>query len=247
MAKPTQKPIIGESTSASRTLATPMTCPLPQVGEAPDHVVGAGGDHDHARQPADQGVRRRGGKAAPPGDAGSRRWRRGGRRIRCIASGSIREVTNVPMVLATAVPPSSGPRNSKKATSSTACTGVIAREAMTVAMMLAASWNPLVYSNTSTNATAMTVSTARVVMMPSSVLGESAGRARICGVRPKVASATGVVKSRDVPKGRSCAERTHPRDERETPRALREMRIKTADQQGVSNRCSIADRKVDER
>ena len=55
-------------------------------------------------------------------------------------------VMNLPMVLATAVPPSSGPRNSKKATSSTACTGVIAREAMTVAMMLAASWKPLVYS-----------------------------------------------------------------------------------------------------
>ena len=48
-------------------------------------------------------------------------------------------VTNLPMVLATAVPPSSGPRNSKMPTISTACAGVMAREAMTVATMLAAS------------------------------------------------------------------------------------------------------------
>jgi hypothetical protein len=48
-------------------------------------------------------------------------------------------VTKLPMVLATAVPPSSGPRNSKNATTSTACAGVMAREAITVATMLAAS------------------------------------------------------------------------------------------------------------
>ena len=51
---------------------------------------------------------------------------------------------NLPMVLATAVPPRIGPRNSKTATTTTAWTGVIAREAMTVAMMLEASWKPLV-------------------------------------------------------------------------------------------------------
>ena len=48
-------------------------------------------------------------------------------------------VTNLPMVLATAVPPSRGPRNSKTPTMTTACTGVMAREAITVATMLAAS------------------------------------------------------------------------------------------------------------
>ena len=47
--------------------------------------------------------------------------------------------TNLPIVFATAVPPSKGPRNSKKPTTSTACAGVIARDAITVAMMLAAS------------------------------------------------------------------------------------------------------------
>lgn len=47
--------------------------------------------------------------------------------------------TKLPMVLATAVPPSSGPRNSKKPTTSTACAGVMACEAITVATMLAAS------------------------------------------------------------------------------------------------------------
>ena len=52
--------------------------------------------------------------------------------------------TNLPMVLATAVPPSRGPRNSKVATMATAWTGVRAREAMGVAMMLDASWKPLV-------------------------------------------------------------------------------------------------------
>ena len=53
-------------------------------------------------------------------------------------------VTNLPMVLATAVPPSNGPRNSKVPTMITACTGVMARDAMIVATMLAASWKPLV-------------------------------------------------------------------------------------------------------
>jgi hypothetical protein len=43
------------------------------------------------------------------------------------------------MVLATAVPPSRGPRNSKTPTTTTACAGVIAREAMIVATMFAAS------------------------------------------------------------------------------------------------------------
>ena len=52
--------------------------------------------------------------------------------------------TKPPMVLATAVPPSSGPRNSKTPTTATACPGVMAREAMTVATTLAASWKPLV-------------------------------------------------------------------------------------------------------
>ncbi len=52
--------------------------------------------------------------------------------------------TNLPIVFATAVPPRIGPRNSKMPTTITACTGVIAREAITVAMMFAASWNPLV-------------------------------------------------------------------------------------------------------
>ena len=46
---------------------------------------------------------------------------------------------NEPMVLATAVPASSGPRNSKNATTQTAWMGVMAREAMTVATMLEAS------------------------------------------------------------------------------------------------------------
>ena len=48
------------------------------------------------------------------------------------------------MVSATAVPASNGPRYSKVATMMTACTGVMAREATTVAMMLEASWKPLV-------------------------------------------------------------------------------------------------------
>jgi len=47
--------------------------------------------------------------------------------------------TTVPIVLATAVPPSKGPMNSKKPTIRTACTGVIARDAMTVATIFAAS------------------------------------------------------------------------------------------------------------
>ena len=46
---------------------------------------------------------------------------------------------NLPMVLATAVPPSSGPRNSNAPTMMTACAGVMAQEAITVATMLAAS------------------------------------------------------------------------------------------------------------
>ena len=62
-------------------------------------------------------------------------------RMIAMASSDCRSLisTNLPMVLATAVPPSTGPRNSKIATMMTACTGVIAREAMTVAMMLEAS------------------------------------------------------------------------------------------------------------
>ena len=48
-------------------------------------------------------------------------------------------VTNLPIVLATAVPPSKGPRNSKVPTMMTAWIGVIARDAMIVATMLAAS------------------------------------------------------------------------------------------------------------
>ena len=52
--------------------------------------------------------------------------------------------TNLPIVLATAVPPSSGPRNSKTPTMTTACAGVMARDAITVATMLAASWKPFV-------------------------------------------------------------------------------------------------------
>ena len=51
---------------------------------------------------------------------------------------------NLPMVLATAVPPNNGPRNSNVATTMTACTGVSAREAIVVAMMFDASWKPLV-------------------------------------------------------------------------------------------------------
>lgn len=51
---------------------------------------------------------------------------------------------NLPIVFATAVPPRIGPRNSNSATTQTAWIGVIAREAMTVAMMFDASWNPLV-------------------------------------------------------------------------------------------------------
>jgi hypothetical protein len=54
------------------------------------------------------------------------------------------KLTNLPMVLATAVPPRIGPRNSKVATMTTAWTGVRAREAMGVAIMLEASWKPLV-------------------------------------------------------------------------------------------------------
>ena len=46
---------------------------------------------------------------------------------------------NLPMVFATAVPPRRGPRNSKQATIATACTGVIAREAIMGAIMFAAS------------------------------------------------------------------------------------------------------------
>jgi hypothetical protein len=53
-------------------------------------------------------------------------------------------VTNLPIVLATAVPPSRGPRNSKVPTMMTACIGVMARDAMIVATMFAASWKPLV-------------------------------------------------------------------------------------------------------
>lgn len=46
---------------------------------------------------------------------------------------------NVPMVSATAVPPRSGPRNSKTATTMTAWIGVMARDAITVATMFEAS------------------------------------------------------------------------------------------------------------
>jgi hypothetical protein len=59
--------------------------------------------------------------------------------VRAAMRGTSSSTTNLPMVLATAVPPSSGPRNSKTPTISTACTGVMAREAITLATMLAAS------------------------------------------------------------------------------------------------------------
>lgn len=60
-------------------------------------------------------------------------------RVRASAVGSPSRLTNPPIVSATAVPTISGPRNSNTATRQTARTGVMAREAMTVATMFEAS------------------------------------------------------------------------------------------------------------
>ena len=51
---------------------------------------------------------------------------------------------NLPMVFATAVPPRTGPMKWKAPTRITACIGVMAREATTVAIMFEASWKPFV-------------------------------------------------------------------------------------------------------
>ena len=67
--------------------------------------------------------------------------------------------TKLPIVFATAVPTINGPRNSKIATRTTAWTGVMALDAMTVAMMFDASWKPFVKSKITTMATATTDST----------------------------------------------------------------------------------------
>jgi len=64
--------------------------------------------------------------------------------IMAVFCGRVPTSMNLPMVLATAVPPNNGPRNSNVATTMTACTGVSAREAIVVAMMFDASWKPLV-------------------------------------------------------------------------------------------------------
>lgn len=61
------------------------------------------------------------------------------RTVRDITGGRSSRVTNLPMVLATAVPPSRGPRNSKTPMIATAWIGCIALDAITVATMLAAS------------------------------------------------------------------------------------------------------------
>ena len=60
----------------------------------------------------------------------------------------------MPIVFATAVPTINGPRNSKIATRTTAFDGVMALDAMTVAMMFDASWKPFVKSKITTMATA---------------------------------------------------------------------------------------------
>ena len=64
--------------------------------------------------------------------------------IIAVFCGRVPTSMNLPIVLATAVPPRIGPRNSKVATMMTAWTGVIARDAMVVAMMFEASWKPFV-------------------------------------------------------------------------------------------------------
>lgn len=64
--------------------------------------------------------------------------------VTAFSAGSGDTSTNLPIVLATAVPPRMGPRNSNVATITTAWIGVMAREAMTVATMFEASWNPFV-------------------------------------------------------------------------------------------------------
>ena len=64
--------------------------------------------------------------------------------IMAVCWGSVPTSMNLPIVLATAVQPRIGPRNSKVATTMTAWTGVRARDAIVVAMMFDASWKPLV-------------------------------------------------------------------------------------------------------
>ena len=55
------------------------------------------------------------------------------------SAGKLPRSTKPPIVFATAVPPSSGPRNSKVPTTITARAGLIARDAITVATTFAAS------------------------------------------------------------------------------------------------------------
>ena len=59
------------------------------------------------------------------------------------------------MVKATALPPKTAPRNETTAIKMTPVFGVAEREAMKVAAMLLASWNPLVNVNASASMTVM--------------------------------------------------------------------------------------------
>ncbi len=144
--KPNQKPISGDRTRDSSTLTMPVTWPLASCAKpqttwsvptetttAPIRPPTSACDDDDG-MPSHQVPRFQ--TMAPI---------RPQSRIDSEISGATSSsVTNLPIVLATAVPPSNGPRNSKVPTITTAWTGVIARDAMTVATMLAASWKPLV-------------------------------------------------------------------------------------------------------
>ena len=77
---------------------------------------------------------------------GSRRWRRSGRRAgwRARARRDAVEHDEFADGVGDGGAAEQRAENSKTPTMTTACAGVMAREAMTVATMLAASWKPLV-------------------------------------------------------------------------------------------------------
>ena len=146
MRKPTPKPMIGEMIRPISTFVTPVTCPW---SSSPKPQTTWDGPTATTTAPATPPVSACEDEDGMPNHHVPRFQTIAPMMpqkitVTALTGSTPSRLTNLPIVFATAVPPRMGPRNSKVATMTTACTGVIARDAMTVATMFDASWKPLV-------------------------------------------------------------------------------------------------------
>jgi hypothetical protein len=127
--KPTPNPMSGEITKADEDLGHAVDLAVAEFREAPLDVARPGGEDDG--RPTSPPTRACEDEDGIPNHQVPRFHVMAptmpqSTMIMAVFCGKVPTSMNLPMVLATAVPPRMGPRNSKVATMMTACTGVMA-------------------------------------------------------------------------------------------------------------------------